>query len=99
MERWISLVVLVLVCLPACRMSEEVFHHGEILTYEQYQSIRIEDGLTADRVRQLYGRPKIVHEEDGKIRRIIYRCEDSTGNFRDLELTFDANGILTGKRL
>lgn len=99
MDRCLCLLVLVLVCLPACRMSEEVFHHGEILTYEQYQSMRVEDGLTADRVRQLYGRPKIVHEDNGQVVRIVYRCEDSTGKFRDLELTFDANGILTGKRL
>jgi hypothetical protein len=95
-----SLCILLLVLLvPACRLAEEATHTGEVLTYRQYESIKIEDNLTATVIRESYGEPEQVHEANGRIRRMIYRCEDSTGKFRDLELVFDEREILREKHL
>ena len=99
MARITCTLVLLGLLLSACRTSEEIFQHGEILTYEQYQSIKIADKLTADVIKDRYGRPKIAHERNDKIERLIYRCQDMTGRFRDLELVFDKNEVLIKKKL
>jgi hypothetical protein len=99
MRRMVVLLSLTLFALVACRATEEVLHRGEVLTFDQYQSIKIEDRLTAKTVLDRYGKPKVVHETDGRIRRMIYRCEDRTGAFRDLELIFDGDEILQEKHL
>ena len=99
MARFTCALLFLVVLLPACRTSEEIFNRGEVLTYEQYQSIRLEDGLTVKDVIDRYGKPKLAHETDGKFRRLIYRCEDSTGRFRDLELVFDEKEVLSEKHL
>ncbi len=88
-----------MILLPACRTVQEVTHRGEVLTYAQYQSIKVEDQLTAKIILDRYGKPNSVHEENGRVRRLIYRCEDLAGKFRDLELVFDEQERLREKRL
>jgi hypothetical protein len=96
----VSLFILLLIILvPACRLTEEVTHTGEVLTYSQYEGIKLEDNLSSDLIRSQYGAPEHVHEENGRVRRMIYRCQDSTGKFRDLELLFDEREILREKHL
>ena len=70
-----------------------------MLTYAQYQSIKVEDQLTATIVLDRYGKPNSVHEENGRVRRLIYRCEDLSGKFGNLELIFDERERLREKRL
>jgi len=92
-------IVALMLLLPACRTAQEVFHRGEVLTYAQYQSIKVEDGLTAQAVLDRYGKPNSVQEENGRVRRLIYRCEDLSGKFKNLELVFDDQERLREKRL
>ena len=99
MSRASLFILLLVILVPACRLAQEATHTGEVLTYAQYESIKIEDNLKAAVIRDDYGEPEHVHEENGRIRRMIYRCQDSVGRYRDLELVFDARGILREKHL
>ena len=90
----IALLLVAGATLAGCRVTEEVTHRGEVLTYRQYQSIRVEDQLTAETIIQRYGQPNDVLERDGKTTKIIYRCENRVGKYRNLELEFDENEVL-----
>ncbi len=82
-------LTLLIPALSACRVTEEVTRSGEVLTYEQYQSIKI--GVPAETIIARYGKPNDVEEADGKTTRVIYRCENRVGRYRDLVLEFDEN--------
>ena len=97
--RLVLCLAVLMLLMPGCRTAQEVFHRGEVLTYEQYQSIKVEDGLSAQTVLDRYGKPNSVHEENGRVRRLIYRCEDLSGKFKNLELVFDDRERLREKRL
>ncbi len=97
--RFVLPILVLMILFPACRTVQEVTHRGEVLTYAQYQSIKVEDQLTAKIVLDRYGKPNRVHEENGRVRRLIYRCEDLSGKFTNLELVFDEQERLREKRL
>ncbi len=90
----IALLLLTGFTFAGCRVTEEVTRRGEVLTYEQYQSIKIDGVLSADTIISRYGTPNDVLEKDGRTTKIVYRCANRVGKYRDLVLEFDENEIL-----
>jgi len=59
---------------------------GETLSYAQYKSLA--KGMRARSILDAFGTPADTLERDGLIRGLTYRCEDGTGEVRQLRMVF-----------
>ena len=74
----------------ACSGGSTLFGGGsDSLSYAQYHSLQ--EGMDARAIMKAFGPPAGTLEQEGKIRGLAYRCQDSTGGVQELRMVFGAD--------